>query len=134
MRGLSIIAWTGIAILLGGSADARGYLSAGINERVQTVDMLELNRYETCGVLRLQQVIVWEWSPDYRRYNVICWLGVTHKTVGPIRVGNWWEIEAADNQERKMRFRSKIYRETVTSSDPERDNIRLHPLEMRLKQ
>ncbi len=38
-------------------------------------DLMELNHSVSCdGVCRFDQVILWSWSPDYRRWHVQYWV------------------------------------------------------------
>ncbi len=40
----------------------------------ETVDLIELNHfYDDLGRHAYDQVIFYEWSPDYRRFHVIAW-------------------------------------------------------------
>ena len=47
---------------------------AGSRDLTERVDLIELNHfYDDLGRNMYDQVIFYEWSPDYRRYHVIAW-------------------------------------------------------------
>lgn len=99
------------------------------NEVKQRVDLIELNHYYDCQAKhQFDQVIFYEWSPDYRRYHVIAWSLVEGDLKrlprqlagsGLISV-TWFDRDAKVHRE----VQAKLYRETWSQSDPERTNKR----------
>lgn len=84
------------------------------------VDLIELNRiYDSDDKLRLEQVILWEWSPAFRRYDVVAWRMMNEQPPYRLPGGDWcfrWhERDARITRE----VRSTNYRETHTRHDPE---------------
>ena len=95
----------------------------------ERVDLIELNytHYSGCST-GFYQVIFWDWSPDYRRHDV-AWTMQTQVVdqCGDECVVRWFDSHA------KVRrvVRAKLYRETDTATDPERENQRLLPCKLR---
>ena len=113
--------WILLAIALG---------SGGV-EHVE-VDLIELNhRGSENGLLQFDQVIIWKWSPDYRRYNAQHWFIPRSSTEYPIRAGQFYQCFGHYSGQKRLLFRSKMYRETSTTNDPERENLKLFPLDLR---
>jgi len=85
------------------------------------VDLIEVNhKLGEDGREQFTQVIIWDWSHDYRRYDVVAWWLVSGNDELPCRttcrtVRQGWLIRAGDA------------RETWTTNDPERDNRLLLP-------
>lgn len=99
----------------------------GISERV---DLIELNHfYDDLGRHAFDQVIFYEWSPDYCRFHVIAWCLVeddlsrmpTKLPGSGEYVVRWFDRDAKIQRQ----VRSKLYRETWSQTDPERANKRL---------
>ncbi len=97
-----------------------------------TVDLIELNHlHDESGKHTIDQVIFYEWSPDYRRYDVISWRLIENDISKlPVRlpgsrvyIVRWYDRDARIQRE----VRSRQYRETWTNSnaDPERMNKRV---------
>ncbi|MCA9194621.1 MAG: hypothetical protein KDB03_22775 [Planctomycetales bacterium] len=96
----------------------------------QRVDLIELNHYfDDLGRHSFDQVIFYEWSPDYRRFHVIAWCLVEgdvsrlprRKAGTNDYVTSWYDRDT-------MRHRTVIaplFRETWTQTDPERENRKL---------
>jgi len=90
------------------------------------VDLIELNHYyDACGENSYHQIILWEWSPDYRRFHVVTWLLVDDDLKNyPTRLNNgsykvtWWNSDKNCYQE----VTSSLYRETFSTHDPEKEN------------
>lgn len=109
-----------ILILIAGETKADS--ARGRDAVVETVDLIELNHY----IDHFDQVIFCRWSPDYRRYDVMAWV-ITDQS-NPRRptrdyargdyVVRWFDW----NVVRYREVRSKLFRETWTSRDPERAN------------
>lgn len=106
----------------------------------ETVDLIELNhKYDTDGQHMFDQIIYWEHDPSNGRYYVRAWHMVgpqsanvnypthNHKT-------ETWEVFWFDQSEQLNRkVKSKIYRETWTKNDPERDDLKIMPEQYRRK-
>jgi hypothetical protein len=96
----------------------------------QKVDLIELNhRYDDQGRHCYDQVIFYEWSPDYRRYHVVAWCLVEN---GSSRMPafdhnkNRYTVKWFDRDSGQQRIIwSPIYRETWSDWDPERANKEL---------
>lgn len=98
-----------------------------LSEMEQEVRLIELNHfYDDLGRHAYDQVILYEWSPDYRRYHVIAWSLVedqltrfptydSHRNVYFVR---WYDRD----KKVRMAVYSKLYRETWSLTDPEREN------------
>lgn len=109
------------------------FASGDVKDRnclVQKVDLIELNhRYDDQGRHCYDQVIFYEWSPDYRRYHVVAWCLVDN---GLSRlpafdhhkeryVVSWFDRDSG----RQRTIWAPIYRETWSDWDPERANKQL---------
>ncbi|MEZ6137512.1 MAG: hypothetical protein R3C53_21700 [Pirellulaceae bacterium] len=96
----------------------------------QRVDLIELNHfYDDLGRHAYDQVIFYEWSPDYRRYHVVAWsLIEDHLSRMPAHdhhrdeyVVRWYDRDARVRRS----VWAKLYRETWSQTDPERANKKL---------
>jgi hypothetical protein len=96
----------------------------------ESVDLIELNHfYDDLGRHTYDQVIFYEWSVEYLRYHVIAWCLVEddHSRLPTQLPGSretqvrWYDRDVRRHRE----VRSKLYRETWTQTDPERDNKKL---------
>jgi hypothetical protein len=100
------------------------------NSLTQRVDLIELNhRYDDQGRHCYDQVIFYEWSPDYRRYHVVAWCLVDN---GLSRLPaldhnkNRYVVKWFDRDSGQHRVLwAPIYRETWSDWDPERANKEL---------
>ena len=107
-----------LLVLIIGSSLAPSHKAIN-RERVEHVDLIEYNQ---CGPL--SQLIFWDWSPDYRRYNCQGWdfshgLQIDRNAAGySVRV-------------RGSRIVSKLLIKTHTVKDPERENLAIFPHEFR---
>lgn len=99
-------------------------------DATETVDLIELNHfYDDLGRHAYDQVIFYEWSPDYRRFHVIAWCLVendlgrmpTRNPQNGQYVVRWHDRDAKVRRE----VRSQLYRETWSQVDPERINKKL---------
>lgn len=99
-------------------------------DATESVDLIELNHfYDDLGRHAYDQVIFYEWSPDYRRFHVIAWCLVENDLSRlPTRNPHngeyfvrWHDRDAKVRRE----VRSKLYRETWSQVDPERINKKL---------
>lgn len=97
---------------------------------VDRVDLIELNHFfDDLGRHAYDQVIFYEWSPDYRRHNVMAWCLVEDDLNRlPVRLPGsgdysvrWHDRDAKVKRE----VRSAKYRETWTQTDPERANKKM---------
>lgn len=112
-------------LLACGSGDAKD-----LNSVVQRVDLIELNhRYDDQGRHCFDQVIFYEWSPDYRRYHVVAWClvdqGLTRRPAldhNKHRYVVRWEDR--DTGQHRVIW-APIYRETWSDWDPEKANKEL---------
>ncbi len=94
-------------------------------------ELMELNHSYTCeGKHRFDQVIMWKWSPDYRRWNVRRWRIISNLSEYPEKNGSqhFCTVKQGD---RNVVMQSRLYRETWTIGDPERENALLFPVELR---
>lgn len=98
-----------------------------LGEYRERVDLIEFNHYyDDLGRHQFDQVIFYEWSPDFRRFHVIEWSlvegdlrRVPSKVAGSgDYVVRWYDRNAKVQRE----VHSKLYRETWSQSDPERIN------------
>lgn len=96
----------------------------------QRVDLIELNHYfDDSGGHAYDQIIFYEWSPDYRRYHVIAW-SLVENDLGRIpvydrnrdlHVVDWYDRDL----KRRRSITSALFRETWSQVDPERANKKL---------
>jgi hypothetical protein len=102
----------------------------GDSKICQRVDLIELNHFfDDLGRHAYDQVIFFEWSEEYLRYDVIAWCLVEHDDGRvPVHlpssgeyVVRWFDRDARAERE----VRSQLFRETWTQIDPERANKRL---------
>jgi hypothetical protein len=97
---------------------------------VQKVDLIELNHcYDDLGRHCYDQVVFYEWSPDYRRYHVVAWCLVDNglsRMPSLDRAKNQYVVRWHDRESSRNReIWSSLYRETWSNSDPERANKKL---------
>lgn len=114
-------------LMLGRSMQAAGPSPCAAQELKQRVELIELNHYYDCqGKHQFDQVIFYEWAPDYRRFHVIAWSLVEGDLKRlPRRLPGsgltsltWFDRDAKVHRE----VQAKLYRETWSQSDPERTN------------
>jgi len=88
--------------------------------RVNTmqVDLVEVNHtHDADGKFRFTQIIAWNWSHDYRRYDVVTW---------------WMPNNLSEYQSKNgMRIIGQSKRQTWTNYDPEVRNRDLFPCDNR---
>lgn len=89
-------------------------------------DLVEINHYAPAGCSGFTQVIAWDWSPEHRRWHAQQWAIVVA----------WERVKSAvrfsgDGVEAEIG--SRLFRETWTAADPERENQKLFPCENRRK-
>ena len=80
-------------------------------------DLIELNHYHdpSSGCHRFTQVIIWNWKPEVREHHVDCWWIVSHPDLLPRRTPIGHIATRFDG----VSIKSKSYRETWTTIDPE---------------
>ena len=104
-----------------------------LNPEPREFAVLELNhRFDEFGTHCFDQIIVWEWVPAHRRYDVVCWWLVDPVSLDrlPAKRGSKWQI-VKQVENRRILFRSAIYRETWTNTDPERENQQVRAVSTR---
>lgn len=92
----------------------------------QVVDLIELNAIQRGGEKRFEQLIFWEWSPEYSRYHVKSWVAIdqNHRlAMLPEKHGGRYRVMVPGIG----LVTSANYRETVTEHDPERENLKIFP-------
>lgn len=94
-------------------------LPSPISSNTKTFDLIEVNN--TKG---FTQVILWDWSPELRRFHVQHWYLDPEPDVR--KVGELYVIQI-----RNVRVTSELYRETWTVHDPERENAKVFPEKFR---
>jgi hypothetical protein len=107
-----------------------GNASHAESEVTQRVDLIELNHfYDDLGRHAYDQVIFYEWSPDYRRYHVVAWSLLENDLARmPVHDShrNEYVVRWYDRDEHIRRsVWSRMYRETWSQTDPERANKKL---------
>jgi hypothetical protein len=111
-----------VALLLALSTTAA--IQAG---KIARCDLVEINHYCPDGSEQFVQAIAWDWSPQYRRYDVQQWVLVSNWRTVPGGI----VIIAANGD--AIHIRSSCLRETWTEKDPERENLKLFPMDQRRK-
>ena len=106
-----------LAVLHGGNAG-----------RVVHVDLIELNHLYRDGQHTFDQFILYDWSPDYRRYHAICWAFPSELNRQLPKLGESHRVRLDG-----IEVRAKLYRETWTTHDPERQNLTVCPEQYRRK-
>jgi len=92
-------------------------------EPVKSIDMVEVNHFYDHSGHRFDQVILWQWSHDYGRYDVVYWWLVNND--GDLPDGC---LVRRDGH----RYRAGFKRESWTLCDPESQNGKLFPSSLRL--
>jgi hypothetical protein len=102
------------------------------------VDAIELNHnFDGRGRLIFDQVIFWERTPTTGRFQVRAWCMVDDRDVvnrRPIQTDNGlYECVIVDSDQRLVRrIVSRVYRESWTQNDPERDDRKHHAESLRV--
>lgn len=96
----------------------------------ESVDLIELNHfYDDLGRHTYDQVIFYEWSVEYSRYHVLAWCLVEEdQSRLPVLLPGGREVQVRwyDRDVKRTReVRSKLFRESWTQTDPERENKKL---------
>ena len=94
--------------------------------RTIEVDLIEENvtRNETGG--KLHQIVLYVWSPDYRRHDVIAWWIVQEEET-PVFVHGYAKVKHPLG----TWIKARLYRFTETYIDPEIEQRKLMPVDMR---
>jgi hypothetical protein len=79
-------------------------------------DLVELNHYRSVHSAHFDQLIFYTWDAQYRRHNVEHWV-IVEDGHTPMRSGPRWVVVI-----KGQRVYAKLYRETWTTHDPEREN------------
>lgn len=87
----------------------------------QPIDKIEVNHTPA-----FTQVILWDWSDDYVRYDVVGWWVVAQDSDRPTQLSDLWRVEY-----RGKRYSTRVCTQSWTRNDPERDNAKLFPQEWR---
>ena len=100
---------------------------------VESVDCIELNHhYDKSGKHIYDQVIFWERTPTTGRFQVRSWCLVDDREALDRRPAKneatgLYQVDWFDTDQRLQRtISSRLYRESWSMVDPERDNKRLH--------
>jgi hypothetical protein len=102
-------------------------VGAGGSQSVDgSCDLVEINHYQPDQCGGFTQAIAWDWCPQYRRWHAQQWMMVS----GWDRVGG---VVVCDGESRLVRLSSRLFRETWTNLDPERENQKLFPVDSRRK-
>lgn len=103
-------------------------------EAREHVDLIEFNHFHDCtGRHVYDQVIFYEWAPDYARYHVRAWCLVEERDLVNRRPtkrysDNLYQVQWHDRDQKLLRIITGThYRESWTQVDPERANQRLLP-------
>ena len=99
-------------------------LVIALGEPLPRCDLVEINHYKPQGKLCFTQVIAWDWDPERYRWNAQQW-AIVH---------TWRrtkDITTIKSNDGTIKIRSKLFRETMTEHDPERDNQELFPAKYR---
>ena len=94
-------------------------LSIGRSQSLQ-YDMAEFNHYYRDGKLCFNQVVLYNWSHEHKRWHVEAWWLIEDEynlREMPSKVGGRWVM-----QHDGWVIYAKRYRETWTTVDPEREN------------
>lgn len=87
-------------------------------------DLIELNHvYGRDGKLKYSQVMMLDWSPDYRRFDVHAWVSIEGLRHQPHKYAGGWRMETLAG----VVIRADMFRETFTTTDPERNQAKLFP-------
>jgi len=103
------------------------------NPLTETVDAIELNtKYDHEGAVAFQQIIFWEWLPDYCRQRPLSWVLLDNTKVNIQRYGGFTTVYWLDSNGKRKVVRSKTFRRTWTDEDPERESERLDDEKFRI--
>ena len=107
--------------------------------RTESVDLIELNhQYDKQGRLVFDQVVFWERTPTTGRFQVRTWCMVDDREElnrRPIKseATGLWVVDWKDTDKRVIRsISSRLFRESWTQNDPERDDKKHHDERLRV--
>ena len=110
------------------------------NHVSEFVDCIELNHfYDARARLVYDQVVFYEWTPTTGKFQVRAWCLVDDREQlnrRPIKNEETgiYESEYLDTNTRLIRrIRSRLFRESWSQLDPERENKRVHPESLRIE-
>ena len=87
------------------------------------VDLIEINHlHDESGKHKFTQIILWDWSPDYRRDHVRAWWIVERLHE---------ELSGLTITKRDRTIQGRAVRETWTVEDPEVANRKVWPCHLR---
>lgn len=89
-------------------------------------DLVEVNHYAPDGGNGFVQVIAWDWCPQHHRWHVQQWAIVEDWE----RAGN---VVTFSSDGVQVEIGSRLFRETWTQTDPERENQKFFPVDLRRK-
>lgn len=121
-----------LLLLATGNATVRSQIA-------EHVALIELNHfYDASGKPVYDQVMFYELAPETGRFQVRAWCLVEDREQlnrRPVRdqvtdlvTVDWYDVD----RRVRRRITSKLFRESWTQSDPERDNKRVHPEKLRI--
>lgn len=91
-----------------------------------SVDVIEFNTVKNEFNTGYQQFIFWKWSPEYNRYHCHGWSLYNENGVHPItKLGDTYTFNG------RIKITSRIFIQTATKIDPERENQKIFPDEFR---
>ena len=99
-------------------------IALSIGVPLPSCDLVEINHYHPDEHVAFTQVIAWDWDHQYGRWHAQQWAMVRSWD----RAGN---VTTIQSDIKTIRIRSKLFRETTTRHDPERDNRELFPTRYR---
>ena len=109
------------------------------NTVAEYVDCIELNHFYDQGwKLVYDQVIFYELAPETGRFQVMAWCLVEDREVlnrRPVKneATGLYTVDWYDNDQRLSRkITSRLYRESWTQIDPERENKKVHDERLRI--
>lgn len=111
-----------VALLLAISTTAA--IQAG---NIARCDMVEINHHYDGGEYRWTQAIAWDWSPQYRRHDAQQWVMIEGYRIIPGGV----VLTTASGD--AIHVRCGRLKQSWSEKDPERENLKLFPLEQRRK-
>lgn len=85
--------------------------------RTRSVDLIELNTTMQGDVARFTQVILWNYSHDYRRYDVVHWFFAEQLAHQPYEENGIWKVKHPHGD---LIIIAPQFRRTKTPFDPER--------------
>jgi len=96
--------------------------------RTIEVDLIEENITTNAETgARLHQIILYNWVPDYRRFDVVNWWIVSAEQETPVFVGGCAKVRHPVG----CWIKSRLYRFTETSIDPEIEQRKMMPYDQR---